>query len=174
MVSVVVLWPPVHVADLWPVVAAAPLMESVLISVSWAAAVHRSCCLGGGPCVLLESGSSAPRLIIRDLDLLSSNTLHLQEHGHISLLWTFQPSSFLIFVFASTSIAAIRHVCQFWACFLELPSSSRSGRSFLSARTWPRTQGMNPKPSCRHGSIVLHQIFRICPFVQQKVGNLSR
>ena len=93
------------------------------------------------------------------LDLLSSNSLHLQEHGHISLVWTFQPSSFLIFVFASTSIAGIRHVCQFWACFLERSSSSRSGRFVLSSRTWPRTQGMNPKPSARHGSIVLHQIF---------------
>ena len=113
MDSVIVLWPPVHVAVLWPVVAAVPLMGPVLISLSWAAAVHRSCCLGGSPCVLLESRSSAPRLIIRHLDLLSSNTLHLQEHGHISLVWTFTPSSFLIFAFASTSIAAIRHVCQY-------------------------------------------------------------
>ena len=65
VVSVVDLWPPVHVAVLWPVVAAAPLMESVLISLSWAAAVQSDLvCLGGGPCVLLESGSSAPRLIV--------------------------------------------------------------------------------------------------------------
>ena len=174
MDSVIVLWPPVHVAVLWPVVAAVPLMGPVLISLSWAAAVHRSCCLGGSPCVLLESRSSAPRLIIRHLDLLSSNTLHLQEHGHISLVWTFQPSSFLFYVFASTSIAAIRHVCQFWACFLERPSRSREWQICAVLKNVAKNTRDEPKTI---GSARIHCVapdFRICQFVQQKVGNLSR
>ena len=55
---------------------------------------------------------------------------------------------FLIFVFASTSIAAIRRLCLHWACFLNWPSGSKSGRSELSSRTWQGTRKDDPSTHC--------------------------
>ena len=66
VVSVVVLWSVVAVAVLWHVVVAVvPSIRSVFLClVVGDCCLVRSCCLGAGPCAFLESGSSAPTLII--------------------------------------------------------------------------------------------------------------
>ena len=51
----------------------------------------------------------------------------------------------LIFVFASTSIGAIRHLCLHWTCFLNQSSGCRSGRSELTLMSAARnTSGRSP------------------------------
>ena len=64
-VLVVVLWLVVDVAVLCRVVALVPWEESVCdFFVVGGCCIVRYRCLGGGPCAFLESGSSAPSLII--------------------------------------------------------------------------------------------------------------
>ena len=78
-------------------------------------------------------------------------------------------SPVLIFVFASTSIAAIRHFCLNWACFLNWPSGSRSGESALSSRTWRGTRGDDPETHSlgKYPSFLLKIVFRTSQLIQQ-------